>query len=70
MSVTVNQVVDVQEIGPAEAQEMLDAAAQRYLKMSGPEFVKAWYERRFEPDPDARPGVMRVAALLPLLERH
>jgi len=59
----------VREITPMEAENMLDAAARRYLRMSGPEFVQAWKEGRFAPDPDALPGVMRVAGLLALLEQ-
>jgi len=55
------------EITPAEAAQMVDKAAKRYLRMSGPEFVQAWAEGRW-PDPDAVPGVMRVAGLLPLLD--
>jgi hypothetical protein len=59
----------VQEIEQSEAEHMIDAAAKRYLNMSGPEFVQAWKNGHFEPNPDARPGVMRVAGLLPLLEQ-
>ena len=70
MAVTLIEDAGGQEIGLAETQNMLDAAARHYLQMSGPEFVQAWNEGRFEPDPDAHPAVMRVAALLPLLERH
>jgi len=58
----------VQEIGHPEAVRMLDAAARRYLHMSGLDFVQAWEECRW-PDPDAVPGVMRVAGLLPLLDQ-
>jgi len=57
------------EITPAEAARMVDSAARRYLRMSGPEFVQAWNEGRW-PDPDAASGVMRVAGLLPLLDEQ
>jgi len=70
MAVTLIEDAGGQEIGLAETQNMLDAAARHYLQMSGPEFEQAWNEGGFEPDPDAHPAVMRVAALLPLLERH
>ena len=59
----------VHEISPSEAVGMVDTAARRYLRMSGPEFVQAWNEGRW-PDPDAVPGVMRVAGLLPLLDEQ
>jgi hypothetical protein len=59
----------LREIGHDEAESMLDAAAQRYLGMRGAEFVQAWKEGRFGPNPDSQPGVMRVAGLLPLLEK-
>jgi hypothetical protein len=53
MAVTLIEDAGVREIGLAEAQNMPDAAARRYLQMSGPEFVQAWNEGRFVPEPDA-----------------
>ena len=42
----------------------LDSAARYFLMMSGEEFVDRWYGGFFH-DPDAVPGVMEVASLLP-----
>jgi hypothetical protein len=57
--------IDVHELTPDEGRELLDGMARHYLGMSGGEFVRAWDAREFEDDPD-RPGLMRVAMLLPL----
>lgn len=46
-----------------EGQKLLDRQARRYLRMSGPEFVRKWKAKEVE-NPD-RPEVMRVAFLLP-----
>jgi hypothetical protein len=57
--------IDIHELTPEEGRELLDAMARRYLGISGEEFVHAWDAGEFEADPD-RPGLMRVAMLLPL----
>jgi hypothetical protein len=50
-----------------EAESLFEKTAQRYLHMSTGEFLDAWDSGKFGPDPDSVPGVMRVAALLPLV---
>lgn len=60
---TAGEACAVQEVSLDEGQAMLDAAARLYLSMSGPEFIEAWDEGRFE-DPDTL-SVQQVAALLP-----
>jgi hypothetical protein len=50
-----------------QARELFEREAQRYLKMSGAEFIRKWNAGEFDDDPD-RPEVMSVAALLPLVE--
>lgn len=56
------------ELSPTEGRELLDRQAQRYLGVSGDEFVRSWEAGEYG-DPDDRtknpPGVMRVAMLLP-----
>lgn len=56
------------ELSPTEGRELLDRQAQRYLGVSGDEFVRSWDAGEYG-DPDDRtknsPGVMRVAMLLP-----
>lgn len=60
----------VEELTCEEGWELLDRQAQRYLRMSGAEFLEAWDAGEFD-DPDDRtkngPEVMRVAMLLPLV---
>lgn len=53
----------VRTLSKLEGQRLLDRQAQRYLGMSGDEFVKAWRSGRFKKDD--RPEVTRVAMLLP-----
>jgi hypothetical protein len=56
------------EIDQSNAWSLFDAAARRYLSMSGEEFLKAWDEGKFnDPDPDAHRGVMDVAILIPMV---
>lgn len=45
---------------------LFDEQAQRYLGMTGREFVRAWHAGAFRDDD--RPEVMRVAMLLPLAD--
>jgi hypothetical protein len=55
------------DIGGPEAWSLFDAAARRYVGMSGEAFLKAWDAGDFGPDPDAHRGVMHVAMLIPLV---
>lgn len=55
------------EMNTSEATKMIDAAAQRYLGISGPEFIRAWHAGQF-PTPVSAPDVTRVAGLLALLD--
>jgi hypothetical protein len=59
-----------EEFSDAEAWELFDRQAQRFLKMDGKEFIRMWDAGEFD-DPDDRskhgPEVMRVATLLPLV---
>lgn len=55
--------IDVRDLSPDEADELLDGLARHYLGMSGEEFRTAWEAGDFDADPD-RPEVMRVAMLL------
>jgi len=50
-------------LSPEEGQKLLDRQARRYLRMSGPEFMRKWKAKKIG-NPD-RPEVMRVAFLLP-----
>ena len=43
---------------------LLDEQAQLYLDVSGKEFIRRWEAGEYT-DPDAQPGVMWVASLLP-----
>lgn len=54
-------------IDDQNAWSLFDAAARRYLRMSGEEFLKAWDEGKFGPNPDQQRGVMDVAILIPLV---
>jgi hypothetical protein len=55
-------------IDESNAWSLFDAAARRYLHMSGEEFLKAWDQGKFnDPAPDAHRGVMDVAILIPLV---
>ena len=53
----------VRTLSKDEGQKLFDRQAQRYLGMSGDEFIKAWWSGRFKKDD--RPEVTRVAMLLP-----
>jgi hypothetical protein len=54
-----------EEITQDQALTMFDSACQYFLQMSGPEFLDAWSDGKFENDD--RPGVMEVVSLIPLL---
>lgn len=52
-----------------EGRAVLDEQARRYLGVDGDEFVRRWDAGEFA-DADSRPGVMRVAMLLPLVRKR
>ncbi len=62
-----NHSEGIQFLTPAQGWEILDQQAQRYLQMSGRQFIDAWQAGEI-PDPD-RPEVMRVVMLLPLAQQ-
>ena len=64
MAVTPEARKKVESMSQDEARELLDRQAQRYLGMSGAQFIAAWDAGQFAGDPD-RPEVMRVSMLLP-----
>jgi hypothetical protein len=53
---------------PSEARQAFETAAQRYLHMSGEEFLRKWDAGEFDTE-DRNPAVMHVASLLPLVGR-
>lgn len=57
--------IDVHEMSPEEARDVLDGMARRYLGMSGDEFIRALDAGEIIPSRD-RPEVMRVAMLAQL----
>jgi hypothetical protein len=52
-----------------EARATFDAAARRYLQMSGSEFVKKWNAGFFKGKREIASKIDAVSILLPLLER-
>jgi hypothetical protein len=58
------RVESVRLATPAEGRALLDRRAQRYLGISGAEFVRRWNAGEYANDPE-QPGVMDVAVLLP-----
>ena len=60
----------VEEFSAEEGWGLFDRQSQRFLGMSGKEFMRRWDAGEFD-DPDDRskhgPEVMRVATLLPLV---
>ena len=56
--------LEVHELSEAEAAEQLDAAARKYLDISGEEFAAKW-ERGDFADRSDDPAVIRVSLLLP-----
>lgn len=61
---------DVRELSREEGRQLFDRQAQRYLGISGEEFLKKWDAGEYG-DPDDRtknpPGVMRLVMLLPFV---
>ena len=58
------------ELSKEESRELFDRQAERYLGISGNEFLRGWDAGEYG-DPDDRsknaPGVMRLAMLLPFV---
>lgn len=52
--------------GKDEARQLLEATAQRYLHISGEEFLRRWDAGEYQ-NPDNGSGVMRVAMLIPMV---
>jgi hypothetical protein len=57
----------VRTLNKVQARRVFNAAARRYLKISGTEFLRRWDAGEFNVDPDTQPGVVQVAVLLPLV---
>lgn len=55
--------VEVREVSPREGWELFDAAARRFLGMSGAEFLEAWDRGAFAEEDS--PDVTLVALLIP-----
>ena len=60
----------VKQMSAEESWELFNRQAQRYLNISGEEFIQRWDAGEYG-DPDDRsknpPGVMRLAMLLPFV---
>jgi hypothetical protein len=67
MAAMAQTLLETIHMDQTEAESLFEKTAQRYLHMTTAQFLAAWDEHRFGPNPDAVPGVMRVAALLPLV---
>ncbi len=57
----------IRELTLDQGRELLNRQAQRYLHMTGEQFIAAWRRGDFNGKSDS-PEVMRVAMLLPLAE--
>lgn len=61
---------EVRELSREESRELFDRQAQRYLGISGVEFIQRWEAGEYG-DPDDRdknpPGVMRLVMLMPFV---
>ena len=56
-------------MSPEEAERAFDAAARRYLSISGAEFLKKWHSGYFKGKREIASKVDAVSILLPLVER-
>lgn len=54
----------IRNVSEKEWMAGLDRQAQRYLGISGEEFIRRW-KNGYWPDPDSVPSVMRLVMLLP-----
>lgn len=59
----------VRDATPEDEWRALDWQAQRYLGISGVEFLRRWLAGEWAADPD-QPGVLECAACVPLAERY
>ena len=56
----------IREMNALEFNAVFDRAARTLSGISGEEFISRWNSGDFGSDPDNTPGVMEVAALMPL----
>jgi hypothetical protein len=63
---TVAQSSGVYQMTDVDFNIVFDRAARKLLGITGREFVSRWNNGDFGPDPDRLPGVMEVAALMPM----
>jgi hypothetical protein len=61
--------IDIHELSPEEARELLDGMARHYLGMSAEEFFEEWDAGRLVASRE-RPEVIRVAMLAQLGREH
>lgn len=66
MAIPAEAEAPIEELSPARAREVFDAAARHYLGMSGPEFLAAWKAGKFEGED--RTALLAVVMLIPLVE--
>ncbi len=60
--------VEVSELSPEEAAAAFDRIAREALELSGPDFLQALDDGKFDDvDPDAHPGLLDVLMALPLV---
>ncbi len=55
------------EATPEEGEVMLDQRAQRYLGISGLEFIRRWEAGYYDADPDAH-GVQNIVGMLAFVQ--
>ncbi len=53
------------ELSQEEGRKLFDRLAQRYLRMSGEEFLRAWEAGKFKSE-DENPEVAQLVMLIPL----
>ena len=56
----------IRDVSPEEVVSILDRRAQRYLGISGQEFLRRWRSGYYAADPD-QSGVLDVAMLVPFI---
>lgn len=63
-----NATVEVSELSPEEAAAAFDRIARGAVSLSGPEFLYALDDGKFDDvDPDSYPGLLDVLMALPLV---
>jgi hypothetical protein len=60
------ELPDVDVLSREDGMRILDEKSQRYLGISGEEFMRRWDDGYYAKDPD-RPELIRLAMLLPLV---